>query len=77
MRPCDKIRFAAFACSPHFAAAHKRLPHPVCQAARTLRCWSTHPPVLRQALVFPDVSRVAFCLDLTTFPKIQFFKKQS
>jgi len=60
---------------PGFTAHHiyhprnKRLPHPVSRVARTLRCWSTRPPVSRQALVFPDVSLLAFCLDPASLPQ--------
>ena len=68
---------------PGFTAHHiyrprnKRPPHPGSLVVRTLRCWSTRPPVLRQALVFTDINLLNFCLDLTSFPIIQFFKKQS
>jgi hypothetical protein len=62
---------------PIYRPRNKRLPHPGSLVSRTLRCWSTRPPALRQALVFPDVSLIAFCLDLASLSKIQFFKKQS
>jgi len=39
--------------SAHYRPRNKTQPHPVSLVARTLRCWSTRPPVLRQALVFP------------------------
>jgi hypothetical protein len=75
----NKVRGSrpGFTAHPIYRPRNKRLPHPGSLVARTLRCWSTRPPVLRQALVFPDISLLALCLDLTSFPIIQFFKKQS
>jgi hypothetical protein len=50
----NKVRRSAagFTAHPIYRLRNKRPPHPVSLVARTLRCWSTRPPVLRQALVF-------------------------
>jgi len=55
---------AGFTARPIYRPRDKRLPHPGSLVVRTLRCWSTRPPVSRQALVFPDLSLIAIRLDL-------------
>jgi len=64
--PANQVRCRLPNCRPR----NKRQPHPGSLVARMLRCWSTRPPVSRQALVFSDISLLAFCLDLTGFPQI-------
>jgi hypothetical protein len=60
--PANKVhRFHhGFAAQPICPPRSKRLPHPGSLVCRTLRSWQTRPPVLRQALAFPDVM-FAFC----------------
>jgi hypothetical protein len=54
-----------------------RLLTPFCRRAQAPAASGLPGCHIMAGTCFPDVSWVAFCLDLTTFPKIQFFKKQS